>query len=97
MYQPVLVPKIAAALLSPNPANINQKVKIIVTVEEETILLRPSFLFLAVMLSPEKSTSHLRWKQSHTIIIAAIYSPGRLKWQLKRSRQRLTAKPMTLR
>lgn len=26
MYQPVLVPKIAAALLSPNPANINQKV-----------------------------------------------------------------------
>lgn len=49
MYQPVLVPKIAAALLSPNPADINQKVKIIVTVEEETILLRPSF-FLAVML-----------------------------------------------
>lgn len=96
MYQPVLVPKIAAALLSPNPADINQKVKIIVTVEEETILLRPSFFFSGDAFSGE-STSHLRWKQSHTIIIAAIYSPGRHKWQLKRSRRRLTAKPMTLR
>lgn len=54
MYQPVLVPKIAAALLSPNPADINQKVKIIVTVEEETILLRPSFFFSGDAFSGEE-------------------------------------------
>ena len=54
MYQPVLVPKIAAALLSPNPADINQKVKIIVTVEEETILLRPSFFFRGDVFSGEE-------------------------------------------
>ena len=54
MYQPVLVPKIAAALLSPNPANINQKVKIIVTVEEDTILLRPSFFFSGDAFSGEE-------------------------------------------
>ena len=44
-YIPVKVPKITAAIIVPNPANINQKAKISVTVEEETMMLRPCYYF----------------------------------------------------
>lgn len=53
MYQPVLVPIIAAASISPAPVNINQKIKIIVTVDEEIIQIRPAFFFSGDAFSGE--------------------------------------------
>lgn len=39
---PILIPKILAAAFSPNPANINTKTKLTVTVTEETVYLEPT-------------------------------------------------------
>ena len=39
---PVLLPKITAAAFAPNPANINTKTKLTVTVTEETVYLEPT-------------------------------------------------------
>ena len=39
------VPKIAAAVLLPNPATINGKVKLQVTVIEETVIVYPSYYY----------------------------------------------------
>lgn len=38
----VLVPKILAAAFAPNPADINTKTKLTVTVTEETVYLEPT-------------------------------------------------------
>ena len=43
MEQTALVPKIAAAILIPNPASINGKVKLQVTVIEEAVVVYPSY------------------------------------------------------
>lgn len=39
---PVLLPKITAAAFAPNPANINTKIRLTVTVTEETVYLEPT-------------------------------------------------------
>lgn len=39
------VPKVAAAVLLPNPATINSKVKLQVTVIEETVIVYPSYYY----------------------------------------------------
>lgn len=39
---PVLLPKITAAAFAPNPANINTKTHLTVTVTEETVYLEPT-------------------------------------------------------
>lgn len=42
---PVLLPKITAAAFSPNPANINSKTVLTVTVTEETVYLEPYYYY----------------------------------------------------
>lgn len=42
---PVLLPKITAAVFSPNPANINSKTVLTVTVTEETVYLEPYYYY----------------------------------------------------
>jgi hypothetical protein len=42
---PFLVPKITAAAFAPNPANINSKTVLTVTVTEETVYLEPYYYY----------------------------------------------------
>ena len=39
---PILIPKILAAAFAPNPADINSKIRLTVTVTEETVYLEPT-------------------------------------------------------
>ena len=39
---PILIPKILAAAFAPNPADINAKTRLTVTVTEETVYLEPT-------------------------------------------------------
>lgn len=39
---PVLIPRILAAAFAPNPAGINTKTRLTVTVTEETVYLEPT-------------------------------------------------------
>lgn len=39
---PILIPKILAAAFDPNPADINTKTRLTVTVTEETVYLEPT-------------------------------------------------------
>lgn len=39
---PILIPKILAAAFAPNPADINTKTRLTVTVTEETVYLEPT-------------------------------------------------------
>ena len=42
---PVRLPKITAAAFEPNPANINSKTVLTVTVTEETVYLEPYYYY----------------------------------------------------
>lgn len=42
---PILLPKITAAVFTPNPSNINSKTVLTVTVTEETVYLEPYYYY----------------------------------------------------
>lgn len=49
----VLIPKILAAAFSPNPADINTKTRLIVTVTEETVYLEPTKYYSGELFAGE--------------------------------------------
>ena len=74
MYQPVLVPIIAAASISPAPVNINQKIKIIVTVDEEIIQIRPAFFFSGDAFSSEAYEPLYREAEPYYFFCGDVYA-----------------------
>ena len=50
---PVLIPKILAAAFAPNPADINTKIRLTVTVTEETIYLEPTKYYSGEIIAGE--------------------------------------------
>lgn len=75
------VPKIAAAVLLPNPATINGKVKLQVTVIEESVIVYPSYYYSGDLYAGESPIRRTRVYHKHIISFAAIFTPGRYKWQ----------------
>lgn len=50
---PILIPKILAAAFAPNPADINTKTRLTVTVTEETIYLEPAKYYSGEIIAGE--------------------------------------------
>lgn len=50
---PILIPKILAAAFAPNPADINSKIRLTVTVTEETVYLEPTKYYSGEIIAGE--------------------------------------------
>ena len=69
------VPKIAAAVLLPNPATINGKVKLQVTVIEETVIVYPSYYYSGDLYAGESPhTPYPRVPQPYHFFCGYIYA-----------------------
>lgn len=73
MEQTALVPKITAAILIPNPANINGKVKLQVTVIEESIVVYSSYYSSGDLFAGE-NVPYPRIPQQYNYFCGDIYA-----------------------
>lgn len=69
------VPKITASVLLPNPATINGKVKLQVTVIEEAVIVYPSYYYSGDLYAGESShTPYPRVPQPYHFFCGDIYA-----------------------